>query len=67
MLYEVITINDAGALAQAIAWMFGNPEDARKMAEAGRESYLQDYSASVVIARYRQFFESVAAPAEAEA
>ncbi len=64
----LVPVDDPGALAQGIAWMLGNPADARAMAQAGQDSYMQDYSASVVIARYRRFFESVAsvaAPAEA--
>lgn len=64
----LVPVDDPGALAQGIAWMLGNPDDARAMAAAGQASYMQDYSSRVVIDRYRRFFESVVAatePAEA--
>jgi glycosyltransferase involved in cell wall biosynthesis len=63
----LVPIDDVSAMAQAIDWMLDNPDQAQAMAAAGREAFLRDYSAPIVIARYRGFFEQVAPPSVAEA
>ena len=63
----LVPVDDPGWMAQAIAWMLDNPEEAAAMAMAGRESFAKDYSAPIVIDRYRAFFAQVAAEILAEA
>ncbi len=67
----LVPVDDAGAMAQGIAWMLSNRDAAKAMAEAARAKFQAEFSAPVVVARYRQVFETLAAatpaldPAEA--
>lgn len=63
----LVPVDDPGAMAQAIAWMLDNPDASAAMAQAGREAFAKDYSAPIVISRYRAFFEQVAPAVPAEA
>lgn len=57
----LVPVDDAAAMSQAIAWMLSNRDAAQEMAAAGKAAFDAEFRAPVVISRYRQLFESLAA------
>jgi glycosyltransferase involved in cell wall biosynthesis len=56
----LVPIDDADALAGAVAELIASPERAMAIAEAGRRRYEAEYTEAVVVRRYLDFFERVA-------
>lgn len=59
----LVPVENAKALSAAIRRCMNDPELRRRLAAAGRQSYERDYTEAAVVARYRAFFDRVAAEA----
>lgn len=53
-------VDDDKMLADAIKYMFAVPDEAMRMAAAGRQQFEQNFTEEVVVKRYLDFFEKVA-------
>ncbi len=61
----LVPVENADALATAIARLLDNRERAGALAAAGRAAYAQDFTAQAVLARWQDFFAAVAQPRRA--
>jgi glycosyltransferase involved in cell wall biosynthesis len=61
----LVPVEDADALAAAIARMMAAPELAARLAAAGRSAFEAAFSEAVVVPRYLAFFDSLAGPRSA--
>ncbi len=57
----LVPIDDPPALAAALRRLMNDPELRRRLAAGGRASYERDHTEAAVVAKYRAFFEQVAA------
>jgi len=53
-------VDDDKAMADAIKWVFSDQEFAQKLATNGWETFQRDFTESVVVQKYLDFFEKVA-------
>lgn len=57
----LVPIDDPPAFAAALRRLMNDPELRRRLAAGGRASYERDHTEAAVVAKYRAFFEQVAA------
>jgi glycosyltransferase involved in cell wall biosynthesis len=55
-----VPVEDADALADAMVRLAKNRTLRAELAAAGREAYATEFSESLVVSQYREFFERVA-------
>jgi glycosyltransferase involved in cell wall biosynthesis len=57
----LVPVDDAPTLSATIRRLMNDPDLRRRLAAAGRTSYERDYTEAAVVAKYRAFFDQVAA------
>jgi glycosyltransferase involved in cell wall biosynthesis len=57
----LVPVDDASALARAIATALDDPALRARLAAAGRAAHARDFSEAAVVAQYRAFFDRIAA------
>jgi glycosyltransferase involved in cell wall biosynthesis len=56
----LVPVEDAGALASAVAALAADPQRAARLAQSGRAAYERDFAKAAVVARWRDFLAAVA-------
>lgn len=61
----LVQVEDAAALAQAVAALLADPQHAARLAQAGRAAFARDFAEAAVIARWQAFLAAIAPAARA--